>query len=71
MTLLSTDAPVMTTTRKDKDEMTKTPYMCHIFEDIKYDDGGLSSDASLKVMHRMWWCTEGGDAPQVVMHRMW
>ena len=54
MTLLSTDAPVMTTTRKDKDEMTKTPYMCHIFEDIKYDDGGLSSDASLKVMHRMW-----------------
>ena len=58
---------------RDKDEMTKDP-TCAIFlkmiwlKDIKYDDGGWISDASLKVMHRRWWCIAGGDAPQVVRH---
>ena len=41
---------------KDNDEMTKRPNMCHIFEndmiydkDIKYDDGVLSTDATMPV----------------------
>ena len=34
---------------------------------IKYADGGWTSDASLKVMHRRWWCTK----ERFVMHQRW
>ena len=65
--------------------LTKTKWLkdptCAIFskmiwlKDVKYDDGGWISDASLKAMHQGWctnlmhqtWCTEG-DAPDVMHH---
>jgi len=68
----------------DKDEMTKRPNMCHIFENDMnhgYQIQWWISDASLKVMHRRWWsillirrscwCADPADAPILLMFWFW